>query len=87
MHESEEFIFLADFASREGGNAGIATDATLRKHPEISRGLYEKSFHLLLFKFNTYFACLKKRRSSVQKSKKKLDSQNRIAKLIKKIYK
>ncbi len=33
---------------------------------------------------NTYFACLKKRRSSVQKSKKKLDSQNRIAKLIKK---
>gem|GEM_PF-2803033 len=36
---------------------------------------------------NTYFACLKKRRSSVQKSKKKLDSQNRIAKLIKKIYK
>ena len=51
MHESEEFIFLADFASREGGNAGIATDATLRKQPEISRGLYEKSFHLLLFKF------------------------------------
>ena len=36
---------------------------------------------------NTYFACLKKRRSSVQKSKKKLDSQNRIAKLIKKYNK